>query len=103
MARASCLFANRVHPGGLCLLDEPEAPLSPKRQIEFLNLILRAVERGAQFIIATHSPILLGCPGARIYSFDEAPVVRIAYDELAHVTVTRAFLNEPGRFIDKGG
>jgi predicted ATPase len=91
------LFA-RVRPGGLYLLDEPEAPLSPKRQISLLDLLVRTSTTGAQFIIATHSPILLACPGARIYSFDTVPVRAAAYGELEHVTVTRDFLNDPQRF-----
>jgi predicted ATPase len=59
----------------------------------------RASRAGAQFIIATHSPILLACPGARIHSFDQCPIVRIAYKDLDHVVVTRDFLNDPGRFL----
>ncbi|MGD0680382.1 MAG: AAA family ATPase [Polyangiaceae bacterium] len=93
------LFAERLRPGGLYLLDEPEAPLSPKRQIALLDVIARAARAGAQFIIATHSPILLASAGARIYSFDQTPIARVAYEELEHVTVTREFLNDPGRFI----
>jgi predicted ATPase len=92
---------DRVRPGGLYLLDEPEAPLSPRRQIAFLGLLMNVAAKGAQFIIATHSPILLSCPGARIYSFDQAPISEVAYGELEHVVVTRDFLNDPGRFISK--
>jgi predicted ATPase len=92
------LFA-KVRPGGLYLLDEPEAPLSPKRQIALLQLLIRTSRAGAQFIIATHSPILLACPGAKIYSFDQTPVAEVAYAELEHVVVMRDFLNDPGRFI----
>jgi predicted ATPase len=92
------LFA-KVRPGGLYLLDEPEAPLSPKRQIELLKLLIRTSRAGAQFIIATHSPILLACPGAKIYSFDKAPIAEVAYGELEHVAVMRDFLNDPGRFV----
>jgi predicted ATPase len=57
------------------------------------------VGAGAQFIIATHSPILLACPGARIYSFDATPISEVAYAELEHVVVTRDFLNDPERFF----
>jgi predicted ATPase len=92
-------FEERVRPGGLYLLDEPEAPLSPKRQIAFLQLMMNAAAKGAQFIVATHSPILLACPGARIYSFDRAPAVRVTYASLEHVNVTRDFLNAPDRFL----
>src|SRR3974390_779814 len=76
------LFAQRVRPGGLYLLDEPEAPLSPRRQIALLELLPAASARGAQFIIATHSPILLACPGARIFSFDQVPIAEVAYGNL---------------------
>jgi predicted ATPase len=89
------LFSTRVHSRGLYLLDEPEAPLSPKRQLALLRLIVRAADEGAQFIIATHSPILLACPGARIFTFDEPPIHHVLYDELEHVTVMRNFLNDP--------
>lgn len=93
------LFATRVRPRGLYLLDEPEAPLSPKRQIELLNLIVTSAAAGAQFVIATHSPILLACPGARIYSFDTSPVSHVEYDDLDHVNVMRDFLNDPQSFV----
>jgi predicted ATPase len=93
------LFSQRVRPGGLYLLDEPEAPLSPRRQVAFLELLATAAAKGSQFIIATHSPILLGCPGARLYSFDRDPVAEVAYEELEHVTVTREFLLDPARFL----
>jgi predicted ATPase len=56
---------------------------------------------GAQFIIATHSPILLAWPGARIYSFDQTPIAKVAYADLEHVVVTREFLNDPGKFTGK--
>ena len=95
------LFAQRIRPGGVHLLDEPEAPLSPKRQIVFLDALIGAAETGAQFIIATHSPILLACPGARIYSFDAIPISEVEYADLEHVTVTREFLNDPGKFVGK--
>jgi predicted ATPase len=95
------LFTQRIRPGGLHLLDEPEAPLSPKRQIALLDIIIRAAKTGAQFIIATHSPILLACPAARIYSFDEVPITEVEYDELEHVKVTREFFNDPGKFVGR--
>jgi predicted ATPase len=89
----------KVRPGGLYLLDEPEAPLSPKRQIALLQLLIRTSRAGAQFIIATHSPILFACPGAKIYSFDQNPIAEVAYAELEHVALMRDFLNDPGRYI----
>jgi predicted ATPase len=95
------LFAQRIRPGGLYLLDEPEAPLSPKRQIRFLDILRAASEAGAQFIVATHSPILLACPGASIYSFDQSPVVKVDYDALEHVRITRDFLSDPARYLTR--
>lgn len=93
------LFASRLVPDGLYLLDEPEAPLSPQSQLALLAMIADTVDRGGQFIIATHSPILLAYPTATIYSFDEPPIRKVAYSDLAHVTLTRDFLNEPGRYL----
>ena len=93
------LFNDRVYPGGLYLLDEPETPLSPQRQIALLGLIIDAARDGAQFIMATHSPILLACPGARIVSFDTVPVSDAEYEDLEHVRVTRDFLTDPERYL----
>jgi predicted ATPase len=89
------LFESRIRPRGLYLMDEPEAPLSPMRQLEALRLVMRAADAGAQFIIATHSPIFLACPGARIFRFDGPPIHEASFDELEHVTVMRDFLNDP--------
>ena len=88
-----------MRPRGLYLLDEPEAPLSPKRQLALLALVVRAAEEGAQFVIATHSPILLACPGARIFSFDAPPIHEVTYDDLEHVNVMRDFLNDRERHL----
>ena len=93
------LFRSRVRPECLYLLDEPESPLSPQRQLAFLALLADAARAGAQFIIATHSPILLALPGARIYSFDESPIREVAFEELDHVRLTRDFLNDPERYL----
>ncbi|MBA3825525.1 MAG: AAA family ATPase [Ktedonobacterales bacterium] len=94
------LFQERFVPNGLYLLDEPEAPLSPMRQLAFVALIKHAVEaEGAQCIIATHSPIILAIPNAIIYSFDGGTVSPIAYDDTEHVRLTRDFLNNPAQFL----
>jgi predicted ATPase len=93
------LFQSRFVPGGLYLLDEPEAPLSPQSQLALMLLIQDMLAEDAQFIIATHSPILLAFPGSTIYSFDEVPAAEVPYAELEHVTLTRDFLNEPGRYL----
>ena len=93
------LFESRFVPGGLYLLDEPEAPLSPQSQLALLAMMQGMLEEGAQFIIATHSPILLAFPGATIYSFDRAPAEAVPYAELDHVVLTREFLNAPERYL----
>ena len=95
------LFQGRFVPGGLYLLDEPEAPLSPQNQLGLLAVLLEMVSQDAQFIIATHSPVLLAFPEARIYSFDCVPLALVAYEALDHVTLTRAFLNDPQRFLSR--
>lgn len=93
-------FKARFVPDGLYLLDEPEAPLSPLRQLGFLSMLKdMADNHNAQFIIATHSPILMAFPGAVILSFDHNPVQPVAYDQLEHVTLTRDFLNNPQSFL----
>ena len=93
------LFASRVHQDGLYILDEPEAPLSPVRQIGLLALVMDAASRGAQFLIATHSPILMALPGAAIVQLDERGFTPTRWDEIEHVTLTRQFLNDPESFL----
>jgi predicted ATPase len=93
------LFQTRFVPGGLYLLDEPEAPLSPQSQLALMVMLHEMLAQDAQFIIATHSPILLAFPGAAIYSFDSAPVRAMKYEELEHVVLTREFLNAPERYM----
>lgn len=93
------LFASRFVPGGLYLLDEPEAPLSPQSQLALITMIDDMVAQESQFIIATHSPILLALPGALIYSCDRAPIEKVRFEELEHVVLTRDFLNDPAKFL----
>ncbi|GAB4191618.1 MAG: AAA family ATPase [Roseiflexaceae bacterium] len=94
------LFRSRLVPDGLYLLDEPEAPLSPMRQLGLLSLIKTLVEeQRAQFVIATHSPILMACPGAAIYSFDGGQITPVVYEQIEHVTLMRDFLASPQRFL----
>ena len=93
------LFQSRFVPGGLYLLDEPEAPLSPQSQLALLAMIGDMVAQDAQFIIATHSPILLGARDATIYNCDRAPIERAEYEELDHVVITRDFLNGRDRYL----
>jgi predicted ATPase len=92
-------FQRRLVPGGLYLLDEPEAPLSPMRQLAFLAILKDAVGNGSQFVIATHSPILMAFPDAEILSFDRAPLGPVEYADLEHVQLMRDFLNRPEAFL----
>lgn len=93
------LFQSRFRPKSLYLLDEPEAPLSPLRQLTLLSMIKQMAAQQCQFIIATHSPILMAFPGATILSFDYTPLQAVVYEELEHVTVTRSFLNNPEQYL----
>jgi len=93
------LFAHRFEQG-LYILDEPEAALSPQRQLSFLRIIHDLSTPGhAQFLIATHSPIILSYPGAILFSLDEGDIRQIAYRETRHFLVTRDFLNSPESFF----
>ena len=92
-------FGERFVPGGVYFLDEPEAPLSPSRQLSFLALVRQLEREAGQFVIATHSPILLSYPGATIWSFDREPIARVPYEDLEHVTLTRDFLRDPDAFL----
>lgn len=91
-------FKSRIVPGGLYLIDEPEAAFSPQRQLAFVLLIFEMAKQGCQFIIATHSPIILSAPNAQIWAFSEEGIEDTSYDELDHVTFTRSFLESPERF-----
>lgn len=93
------LFRTRFVPGGLYLLDEPEAPLSPQSQLGLIRMIYELVQEGGQFLIATHSPILLAFPGAAIWSFDEQPIASVSFASLDHANVTRDFLNAPEQYL----
>ena len=97
------LFQGRFVPGGLYLLDEPEAPLSPQNQLGLLAVLLEMVSQDAQFVIATHSPMILAFPGATIYSFDQTPIAPVSYEDLDHVALTRDFLNDPQAFLRRLG
>lgn len=94
------LFQARFVPNGFYLLDEPEAPLSPLRQLAFLTALHQMVNQESQFIIATHSPILMAYPNAEILSFDNGKITRTTYKELEHVNLMRAFLNDPNAYLN---
>ncbi len=93
------VIQQRIHPGGLYLLDEPETPLSPIHQLSLLSIIKDSVAQRCQFIIATHSPILMAFKDASILSFDHQPIAQIAWQDVEHVAITRAFLNDPESFL----
>lgn len=94
------LFKNRFRDNGLYLLDEPEAALSPTRQVEFLVLLHDSIRRGCQFVIATHSPIIMAYPDARIHLLDRQGIRDVAYQDTEHYQVTRRFLSNPERAIE---
>ncbi len=94
------LFKNRFRGQGLYLMDEPEAALSPRRQLEFLALLHDFCTQGSQFLIATHSPIIMAYPDALIYVLDQEGIRRVPYAETDHYLVTRGFLSNPQRSLD---
>lgn len=93
------LVQNRFGGHGVYLLDEPEAALSPTRQLTLLGQIDELVKRESQFIIATHSPILMAYPGAEIFQFSEEGIQAVDYRETEHYQVTRRFLEDPERML----
>lgn len=95
------LFQQRLVSNGLYLLDEPEAALSPLRQLSLISLIKEMENKNCQFVIATHSPILLAFPKATIYEFNSNGVQEQHYQNLEHVRITKTFLDNPAAFIDK--
>lgn len=92
-------FQARFAPGGLYLLDEPEAPLSPHRQLAFLAMIKQMAAEGAQFVIATHAPILMAYPDATLLSLDEGTLHEAEFGTLPHVMLLRDFLAAPDRYL----
>jgi predicted ATPase len=94
------LAIHRFRNTGFYILDEPEAALSPQRQLSLLSIIHDLVEhRRSQFVIATHSPILMAYPGARIYQLGPDGMAPIAYEQTEHYQITRDFLADPTRFF----
>jgi predicted ATPase len=94
------LIENRFKGEGLYILDEPEAALSPSNQLKLLALIKKYTDLGSQFIIATHSPIIMGYPDADIYVLDEKSVSKINYEESSHFQLTKYFLNHREKVLD---
>lgn len=96
------LFLNRFKGQAIYLLDEPEAALSPQRQLTFLRIMHDLInDQGCQFIIATHSPIILGYPEATILSFDEDKIEEINYEMTGHYQITKYFLDNREKFLEE--
>ena len=95
------LMIERFDGQGLYIMDEPEAALSPTRQLAVLSRIHQLVLAQSQFIIATHSPILMAYPGARIYQIDKSGIYPIKYEDTEHYEITKAFLNNPGPMLEE--
>jgi predicted ATPase len=93
------LLEQRFERVGLFIMDEPESALSFSGQLQLLAMMADAEKAGSQFVIATHSPMLMAFPGARILSFDDGLVREVAYDELPVVVLWRRFLEAPDRFL----
>ena len=93
------LVLYRFSGNGLYILDEPEAALSPTRQLAVLARMNQLLEQDSQFIIATHSPILMAYPGALIYHITESGFESVDYEETEHYEVTKAFLDNPDRML----
>ena len=93
------LVQNRFGGQGLYLLDEPEAALSPARQLTLLAEIHRLVCQNSQFIISTHSPMLMAYPGAHIWQLSSMGITTVAYKETEHYQLTLRFLENPNRYL----
>jgi predicted ATPase len=95
------LVMDRFYGGGFYLLDEPEAALSPTRQLALLARMHELVQSDSQFVIATHSPILMAYPDAKILSLQPEGVTEVAYEETEHYAVTRQFLHDHRRMLNQ--
>lgn len=93
------LFKSRLVPGGLYILDEPELSLSPTRQLSLMSLIKDMISKDCQFIIITHSPILMALEDSSIYTFSNETIEEIKYDDVSHVQLTKDFLNNPKSYL----
>ena len=95
-------FGGRFRRKGLYVLDEPEAALSPASQVRFLGLLRQLEGEGlAQFIMATHSPLLLSYPGAQIFSFDSDTIMEVTYEETTHYSIYRQFFADRTALLDR--
>ena len=95
------LVENRFGANGLYILDEPEAALSPTRMMRLMYCIHQLVQQGSQFIISTHSPILMTYPGAEIFEISEAGIESVDYRDTDHYIVTKRFMDVPERMVNE--
>jgi predicted ATPase len=93
------LLRNRFRGGGIYLMDEPEAALAPEAQLEVIARIAELVRKGARFVLATHSPLLMAMPDALIYELSDEGIARKAYAELNHVRLYKRFLGDPESMV----
>lgn len=93
------LLQHRLRGGGLYIFDEPEAALSPKRQLSVLVLLKQLLAENSQCIMATHSPILMGFPGARIYELTAEGIENVKYEETDHYRISKTFLTDRERML----
>lgn len=94
------ILYTRIQEKGIYLLDEPEAALSPIKQLSLISFILEVLKKEtAQFVIATHSPILMGLPGAKIYEIRETEMLEVGYQDTEHYIVTKNFLSNPEMYL----
>jgi predicted ATPase len=92
------LFQNRLRGNGLYILDEPEAALSPTRQMSFITRMHDLIEMGSQFIIATHSPVIMAYPDSYIYEIGDG-IRRVRYEETEHYQIMKAFINNKEKML----
>lgn len=95
------LLTNKFRGNGLYLLDEPEAALSPARLMAAISAIHSLVQEESQFIIATHSPILLAYPNAKILEFSDSGISEVGYEDTEHFRITKDFLNNYKRRVSQ--
>lgn len=93
------LFWHRFGKNGLYILDEPEASLSPQRQFSFIVRLHELINQGCQFIIATHSPILMAYPNSKIYEIDDNGILPVEWENVGHVDTMQQFLKNPESFM----
>lgn len=92
-------FRSRLKPDGLYILDEPEAPLSPYNQIALMTIIKEMVKRNCQFIISTHSPMLMAYKDATIYELKGSNIDRVKYEEIESIKILKSFINNPDKYL----